>query len=79
MSDDVWLALIATIIPAIGAIGSIVAMIYAKGAKQNSGQVDTKVEQLHKDVNGQLENLIATTGREQHAAGLLEGRTERDG
>lgn len=40
--------------------------------------VSSKVTDVHMDVNGKVEQLIRTTATAEHAAGLAQGRSERN-
>lgn len=69
MTESVQTALIASIVPAITAIGVIVVATRQKVAEK-------KVDDLHIVVNSRLSELLRITTESERAKGKLEGQTE---
>jgi len=70
MSDEVFKAIgqIAIFLTALA--GLISSLLNRKQAKENAA----KLEAVHQDVNGKMEQLLKTHGAEQRAVGEITGR-----
>ncbi len=69
MSDGVVIAIVASVAPTLAALATLVVGI------RNS----RKIEHVHRTVNSRLDQLVALTRVEAHAAGVKEEKDRRGG
>lgn len=60
----------AVIISLIGAVGTAITTIMTL-------IINKKTSQIHKDVNGKMAQLLAVSGKAEHAAGVVAGKAEQ--
>jgi hypothetical protein len=78
MSDTVILALIVGLPLIITAISNLIVAVSARKQSTKNTEIAlataSKLDEVHGQINGKMEQLIKATGAEEHAAGVAEGR-----
>jgi len=62
MSDGIWIALIAATPPTLVGLAGVIVSLNNKRA----------IQEVHKSTNSRLDQLVAVTKTEAHAAGMKE-------